>query len=116
MSAGLVLVIPGGRRLRVVDARSPWRRLHGLLGRRGLGPDEGCLLRPCRAIHTLGLRFPIDVVWLDEELRVLRVDEAVPPGWHARRCPRAYAALELAAGAARALGLTPGSALTVGRD
>lgn len=108
----LVLRTPAGAAVRALDASTPWARLRGLWGRRGLAEDEGCLLRPCRAVHTLGMRFPIDVVWLDAQLRVLRVDEAVPPGWHARRCPEAHAALEMAAGSARRLGLIPGAALT----
>lgn len=111
--AVLSIRTPSGAIIRAVDASSPWRRLRGLLGRRELSPDEGCLIRPCSAVHMLGMRFAIDVVWLDADHRVVRVDARVPPGPHVRRCPGARAALELAAGAAERLGLTPGAAVAV---
>src|SRR5207249_5589534 len=43
-------------------ADTPWTRLRGLLGRRGLGADEGLLLRPAGSVHTLFMRFRIDVI------------------------------------------------------
>ena len=46
-------------------------RSRGLLGRDGV--DGALLLRPCRSVHTVGMRFPIDVAFCDDELRVLRV-------------------------------------------
>jgi uncharacterized membrane protein (UPF0127 family) len=54
--------------LEVADTRSTRRR--GLLGRDGV--EGALLLVPARSVHTLGMRFPIDVAWLDEELDVLR--------------------------------------------
>lgn len=67
-----------GRRVPV--ARRPLNRLLGLalLRRESAGP--GLLLPGCRSIHTLGMRFPLDVVFLDGEGRPLRVEPAVPPG------------------------------------
>ena len=41
-------------------------RLKGFLGRRGLAPGEGLLIVPAGSIHTLFMRFPIDVVFLDQ--------------------------------------------------
>lgn len=76
-----------------------WGRARGLLGRRGLAAGHGLLLKPCDAIHTLGMRFPIDVVFLDAQNRVVRIHRHVPP--HRlliRGGPGAVAALELPAG------------------
>jgi uncharacterized membrane protein (UPF0127 family) len=51
-------------------AASPAARRKGLLGRDGL--DGALLLQPCRSVHTLGMRFPLDVAWCDRDLVVLR--------------------------------------------
>ena len=56
---------------RCTVAESPLTRLRGLLGRDGLEPGEGLLLRPASAVHTYFMRFPIDVVFLDRALVVL---------------------------------------------
>ena len=52
-------------------ASSFGQRLKGLLGRDGL--DGALVLRPARSVHTIGMRFPIDVAFCDRELRVLSV-------------------------------------------
>ena len=90
-----------------VVADTPWTRLRGLLGRRGLGLGEGLLLQPAPSIHTFFMRFAIDVVFLDSHLQVVRVVESLRP-WRAVACRRARAALELGAGEAAARGLSPG--------
>ena len=73
-------------------ARSPLRRLLGLALRRR-PPTHALLLPRCRSVHTFGMRFPLDLIWLDRDGRVLRVDEAVPP-WRVRSCRGAAAVLE----------------------
>lgn len=94
-------------------AKNPVRRMKGLLGRRGLGEDEGLLLRPAGSIHTLFMRFPIDVVFLDKELRVVRVAAEVRP-WRFASARRARSVLELPAGAAARRGIRAGEPLVVG--
>ena len=64
---------------RCVLADRPWTRLRGLLGRKGLDADEGVLLRPVGAIHTMFMRFPIDAVFLDREYAVVKVVENLRP-------------------------------------
>ncbi len=85
-------------------------RARGLLGRSGLGPGEGLLLRPAFSIHTFFMRFPIDVVFLDRNGEVVAVAESVRP-WRAATRFRARAVLELAAGEAARLKLRPGERL-----
>lgn len=87
---------------RCVVADTPLRRLRGLLGRRALAPGECLLLHPACAIHTCGMRFAIDVVFLDDEHRVLRVVEGVRP-WRLASCRGARSVLELPAGTCVAL-------------
>ena len=93
-------------------ADSPPARLRGLLGRDVLPSGEGLLLRPAGSIHTAFMRFPIDVVFLDRDMRVLRVVARLPP-WRAKARRRARAVLELPAGEAERRGIVAGSALAV---
>jgi hypothetical protein len=51
----------------------------GLLNRRNFVEGEGLLLDRCYGVHTFGMRFPIDVLFLDKDLRVLRAVKALPP-------------------------------------
>jgi uncharacterized membrane protein (UPF0127 family) len=60
-------------------ADNQFSRLKGLLGRRELKSDEGLWLVPCQGIHTIGLFFPIDVVYLDAEHRVVHLIEHLKP-------------------------------------
>ena len=85
-------------------------RLRGLLGRDGI--DGVLLIRPARSVHTVGMRFPIDVAHLDAELCVLRVMTMRP--WRmGRPVPRAHAVLEAEAGAFASWELRPGDVLEV---
>ena len=86
-------------------------RLRGLLGRRGLKPGEGLLLSPSSSVHTMFMRFPIDVVFLDRGLQVLGVSADVRP-WRLAARRGARHVLELAAGEAQARGIRAGEHLT----
>jgi uncharacterized protein len=74
-------------------------RMRGLLGRASLAPDEGMLFRPAGSIHMFFMRFPIDAVFCDGELRVVGVERGLKP-WRMARRPGAKVVIELAAGAA----------------
>jgi uncharacterized membrane protein (UPF0127 family) len=86
-------------------------RLRGLLGRSALAPDEGLLLRPAGSIHMFFMRFPVDAVFCDRELRVLRVVRDLRP-WRVAGCRGARVVVELAAGGAGSL--EPGDQLILG--
>src|SRR5687768_6063654 len=88
-------------------ADNPWTRLRGLMGVRDLPPGHGLLLRRAGSVHTCFMRFPIDVVFLDADLEVLRVAPSVRP-WRMRSQRGARAVLELAAGEAVRVGLGTG--------
>lgn len=75
-------------------ARDPLARLLGLSGLRTLPGAVGLLLPGTRSIHTCGMRFALDLFWLDHEGRVVRVDRGVRP-WRVRGCRGARAVVEL---------------------
>lgn len=81
--------------------------MRGLLGRSGLDPSEGVLLRPGSSIHTFFMRFAIDAVFLDRDDRVVKIVSDVRP-WRLAGARRAKAVLELAAGHAADVGLRVG--------
>jgi hypothetical protein len=74
-------------------------RLRGLLGRSPLATGQGLMLRPSGSIHTWFMRYPIDALFLDRDLRVLRVASDLPP-WRMAARRKAKAVLELRAGEA----------------
>jgi uncharacterized membrane protein (UPF0127 family) len=82
---------------RCVAADTPLARMRGLLGRKELPRGEGMLLRPAASVHTAFMRFPIDVVFVDRNGRVLDIARSVRP-WRAAACKGAKAVVELAAG------------------
>jgi len=86
------------------------KRMKGLLGRRELRPGEGLWIRPCEAVHTFGMHFPIDLVYLDRNLRVKKVRSDVPP-WRLSACLTAHSVLELASGTIRGTHTRPGDRL-----
>jgi uncharacterized membrane protein (UPF0127 family) len=97
---------------RAVSADRPLRRMRGLLGRRSLPAGEGLLLRSAPSVHTAFMRFPIDVVFLDRNLTVVKLVERMRP-WRVASARQARAALELAAGEAEARGIQIGDKLSL---
>jgi hypothetical protein len=72
-------------------------RLVGLLGRGSLKNNEGLLISPCDSIHTFGMLFSIDAVFVDEGYKVVRVYEAVRPFRIVLPVKRAKGVIELPA-------------------
>jgi uncharacterized membrane protein (UPF0127 family) len=108
--AGYGLLIERSRGLLVtrleVAGDSDSRRT-GLLGRDALDPAVGFVIAPTQGVHTFGMRFPIDIVGVTREGRVVKVRPRVPPrrlvfAW------TAFAIVELAAGVAERAGLEVG--------
>ena len=65
--------------VRIGVADTSWSRMVGLLGKTGLNSGEGLLIIPSQAVHTVAMRFPIDVVFLDRNCRVIHVHPALAP-------------------------------------
>ncbi|HEB59100.1 MAG TPA: DUF192 domain-containing protein [Gammaproteobacteria bacterium] len=85
-------------------------RMRGLLARRPLEDDEALWIEPCPSVHTLGMRYAIDVVFIDHDGRVRKVVEALKP-FRFAACRGARTTVELAAGVAGRLGIEPGMVL-----
>ena len=82
-------------------------RLQGLLGKTGLSDQQGLLLTACGSVHTVGMRFPIDVIFLDADLRILACHPGVS-AWRMKSCRGARTTLEVAAGGVARHGVVPG--------
>jgi uncharacterized membrane protein (UPF0127 family) len=97
---------------RVALALTRAERRTGLLGRDGLAAGEALWIAPCRGVHTVGMRFAIDVAALDDDGRVIDCVEGMAP-WRLRLPRRGTAGvLELAAGTLAAAGTRVGHIVT----
>jgi len=78
-------------------ADTHWLRLRGLLGLEAndFGNGSGLWIVPCHGVHTLGMGFPIDVVYLDRAMNVIHVQAAVKPWRFAPVRRQAASVLEL---------------------
>lgn len=79
--------------LHIKHANTLFTRMRGLLGTPNLPEGHAMLIERCRAIHTVGMRFALDVFFIDREGYVVRIARDVPPGRlcvaggnNARRC------------------------------
>jgi uncharacterized membrane protein (UPF0127 family) len=97
---------------RCVVADSALTRMRGLLGRRNLESDEGILLRPASSVHTCFMRFPIDAVFLGEDLVISKIVRGLRT-WRAAGSRGARAVLELPAGGSDERGLRVGERLRI---
>lgn len=84
-----------GDKIEIAD--SFFTRLKGLLGKSGLEAGEGLILVPCSSIHCIGMKFAIDVIFMDIDRKVIWIRENMKPGTkEAKR--NAYCVLEVASG------------------
>ena len=109
------------RLLRVVNTRREYElgsrvglantwllRLRGMLGRPAPKTGEGLLLTPCRSVHTYGMRFPLDIAFLDVHGSIVAAYRSLPPGSRSRWHRNAVHALELPAGTLESSGSAVG--------
>jgi hypothetical protein len=90
--------------------KSSFGRMRGLLGRSGLEPGGGMLIDAAPSVHMFFMRFPLDVVFLDRNRKVVGVRQGLRP-WRVAGARHAVAALELPVGAAA--GVAEGDVLVV---
>jgi uncharacterized protein len=93
--------------LNIVVADHFFSRLRGLLFQSVLKRQQGLLITPCKSVHTIGMGYAIDVVFLSADYRVLKV-HAQCLSWRFKVCKPARHTLELLGGEARRLGITEG--------
>src|SRR5262245_25569150 len=90
-------------------ADRPWTRMIGLLGRRRFEDGDGLVITPCDTIHTWFMRFPIDVLFVDENGIVVRAIEALAPFRLASGGPQARITIELPVGTLRRIAVPAGA-------
>ena len=82
------------RKAQVAD--SFFSRLIGLMFKESIGQDEALIFYNATSIHTFFMRFPIDIVFLDKNKRIIRICRALAP-WKMVFCPKAYITIEFPA-------------------
>lgn len=98
---------------RCVLADTALARMKGLLGKRDLPSGCGILLKPASSVHMAFMRFAIDAVFLDRELRVVKIAADLKP-WRMAGSRGAKSVLEIPAGEAARRGLSVGDRLVAG--
>src|SRR5260370_40185096 len=92
------MLVAGG----ATSAGTSDERCTGLLCHKSLEPGEGLWIAPCEAVHTIGMKFPIDVLFLDKKRKVLKVRNVMQK-WRMALCLRGHSVLELPRGTAAAM-------------
>ncbi len=95
---------------RCVWAKDAWSRLVGLLGHDALEENESILIEPCKQVHTLFMKFPIDVVFLDNNNTILDFRSMTPWKFSPLKW-KAAKILELPLGTCQRVGLEVGHSL-----
>jgi uncharacterized protein len=95
---------------RALIADSSKTRKTGLLKHDRLEPGEGLWIAPCEGVHTVGMKFPIDVLFLDKKRKVVKIRAAMPR-WRMAASLFAHSVLELPSGTAAATQTTRGDQL-----
>jgi uncharacterized membrane protein (UPF0127 family) len=87
-------------------------RKRGLLGRASLDPGHALIIAPCSAVHTFGMQFPIDVVFVAKDGKILKITRDMGRGRVAASL-RAFATIEVRAGTVELIGVKSGQILEV---
>jgi len=94
-------------------ADSFFRGLIGLMGRPGLEAGHGLWIVPCQSVHTFWMRFPIDLVFLDEHRKVIHLVEKLRPFRISKHLSKARSVIELPVSAIRTTGTQIGDEIRI---
>ena len=94
-------------------ADSFFRSLIGLMGRPGLDVGHGLWIIPCQSVHTFWMRFPIDVIFLDEHRKVIHLVENLRPFRVSRHLSKARSVVELPVSSIKATGTQLGDEIRI---
>ncbi len=97
----------------VCVADTALRRMKGLLGRRSFQAGRALVINPCNSIHTLFMRFSIDVLFLGKDNRVVRPISFIKPFRFSPVCFSAYMAIEFPAGTIQATRTQEGDIISI---
>jgi uncharacterized protein len=87
--------------------------LMGLMARPALEEGHGLWIVPCQSVHTLWMRFPIDVVFLDQHREVVHLVENLRPFRLSKHLPRARSVIELPVSTIRTTGTCIGDEIRI---
>ena len=87
-----------------------WQRLKGLLGTSSLPSGHGLIIKPCSSVHTFGMNYPIDVLFVDDHHRIIKVVENLMSGKISMASGSQYV-VELPTGTARLTACSAGDIL-----
>lgn len=79
-------------------ANTAFKRIKGLLGRRVFLPGQAIILEPCNCVHTFLMRFPIDVLFIDKNYKIIQTLPKLDPNRISRICWHSLRVIELPAG------------------
>jgi uncharacterized membrane protein (UPF0127 family) len=96
-------------------ANTHWKRLRGLMGATSstFNTGQALWIVPCHGVHTMAMRFPLDLLYLDHYSTVIHLEEAVKPWRFAAVRLRAASVLELPAGTIRSSGTRIGDKIEI---
>lgn len=97
----------------VYVAETARTRIKGLLGTNELSSSQGLLIRPCRQVHTLGMRYPISVWYINNYNEIIKIVDFLPPWRISPFIPNASFILEFPANWARITGSKEGDSLSL---
>jgi uncharacterized membrane protein (UPF0127 family) len=89
------------------------RRFCGLMYRKTMAKNHGLLLNPCNQIHTFGMKFAIDALFLSKDYVIIKIEESIKPGKVCKTVNGAHFVLELCGGVAKEAGLSVGDKLEI---
>lgn len=95
---------------KVLKTSNFFERMRGLLGRSSLQRNEAMLILPCSAVHTIGMGYPIDLVFLDRNWTIIKTITGLKP-WRMASHPSATMVLETAEGGVETMQLHEGTRL-----
>ena len=98
---------------KVMRTENAWERNRGLLGRPALVQSEAMLISPCNSVHTVGMRYPLDIVYLDRSLKVVKLVESVKP-FRMSGAIKGFSTLELLEGEVKRLDIQLGDQMIWG--
>lgn len=94
------------------EAKTFLEKARGLLGKKSLPAGQGLLIRNCSSIHMFFMRFPIDVIYVDEALKVLKIVRYLRP-WRISSALGAHSVIELPRGAVKDDNVVPDDVLCI---
>ena len=98
---------------KIIKANTFMGRLKGLLGTNHLPSDTGLLLEPCNRIHTWGMKYAIDALFLDQDNQVVHLVVDLAPNKWGAGCSQAVKVLELQAGQVKTRGIEVGDVINL---